>query len=170
MKVVDEASELRAHAARTQDALVDDDGVGAISFEEPLRMGTHKILDRNPKDEIFKAVAMVFRGWPKVETLLCEVEGVLCEAGEEEEDGVWKEEEDKVADGGSIVAKLASMVSTAMVVQVAARLDEALCHDDGMEEAGDDSGEWIHEECREIGFVWEMDAGKCFRGGGGCVE
>merc|ERR1712086_331903 len=34
---------------------VDDDGSGTIGFEEFLKMMTHKILNRDPKDEILKA-------------------------------------------------------------------------------------------------------------------
>ena len=34
---------------------VDDDGSGSIEFEEFLKMMTHKILNRDPKDEILKA-------------------------------------------------------------------------------------------------------------------
>merc|ERR1711972_651315 len=34
---------------------VDDDGSGTIEYEEFLRMMTHKILNRDPKDEILKA-------------------------------------------------------------------------------------------------------------------
>merc|ERR1711881_584306 len=35
---------------------VDDDGSGTIEYEEFLKMTTHKILNRDPKDEILKAV------------------------------------------------------------------------------------------------------------------
>merc|ERR1712046_28324 len=34
---------------------VDDDGSGTIEYEEFLKMMTHKILTRDPKDEILKA-------------------------------------------------------------------------------------------------------------------
>merc|ERR1711943_69639 len=34
---------------------VDDDGSGTIEYEEFLKMMTHKILNRDPKDEILKA-------------------------------------------------------------------------------------------------------------------
>jgi len=34
---------------------VDDDGSGSIEYEEFLKMMTHKILNRDPKDEILKA-------------------------------------------------------------------------------------------------------------------
>merc|ERR1712129_445101 len=34
---------------------VDDDGSGTIGYEEFLKMMTHKILSRDPKDEILKA-------------------------------------------------------------------------------------------------------------------
>jgi len=34
---------------------VDDDGSGTIGYEEFLKMMTHKILNRDPKDEILKA-------------------------------------------------------------------------------------------------------------------
>merc|ERR1712187_630814 len=34
---------------------VDDDGSGPIRYEEALTMMTHKILNRDPKDEILKA-------------------------------------------------------------------------------------------------------------------
>merc|ERR1712178_616500 len=34
---------------------VDDDGPGTIEYEEFLKMMTHKILNRDPKDEILKA-------------------------------------------------------------------------------------------------------------------
>merc|ERR1719316_136928 len=34
---------------------VDDDGSGTIGYEEFLKMMTHKILTRDPKDEILKA-------------------------------------------------------------------------------------------------------------------
>merc|ERR1711884_840839 len=34
---------------------VDDDGSGTIGYEELLEMMTHKILNRDPKDEILKA-------------------------------------------------------------------------------------------------------------------
>merc|ERR1740121_683106 len=34
---------------------VDDDGSGTIGYEECLKMMTHKILNRDPKDEILKA-------------------------------------------------------------------------------------------------------------------
>merc|ERR1712185_196813 len=33
---------------------VDDDGSGTIEYEEFLKMMTHKILNRDPKDEIIK--------------------------------------------------------------------------------------------------------------------
>merc|ERR1719394_1970954 len=36
-------------------AEVDDDGSGSIGFPEFLKMMTHKILNRDPKDEILKA-------------------------------------------------------------------------------------------------------------------
>ena len=35
--------------------LVDDDGSGTIEYEEFPKMMTHKILNRDPKDEILKA-------------------------------------------------------------------------------------------------------------------
>jgi len=35
--------------------VVDDDGSGTIEYEEFLKMMTHKILNRDPKDEILKA-------------------------------------------------------------------------------------------------------------------
>merc|ERR1719329_1715491 len=34
---------------------VDDDGSGTLEYEEFLKMMTHKILNRDPKDEILKA-------------------------------------------------------------------------------------------------------------------
>jgi len=34
---------------------IDDDGSGTIGYEEFLKMMTHKILNRDPKDEILKA-------------------------------------------------------------------------------------------------------------------
>ena len=34
---------------------VDDDGCGTFEYEEFLKMMTHKIFNRDPKDEIFKA-------------------------------------------------------------------------------------------------------------------
>merc|ERR1719316_2157691 len=34
---------------------VDDDGSGTIEYEEFLKMMTHKILNRDPKDEILQA-------------------------------------------------------------------------------------------------------------------
>merc|ERR1719203_2449852 len=40
-------------------AEVDDDGSGEIGFPEFLKMMTHKILNRDPKEEIMKA----FRLW-----------------------------------------------------------------------------------------------------------
>merc|ERR1712026_292204 len=36
---------------------VDDDGSGTIGYEEFLKMMTHKILNRDPKDKILKRVA-----------------------------------------------------------------------------------------------------------------
>merc|ERR1711918_266655 len=38
---------------------VDDDGSGTIGYEEFLKMMTHKILNRDPKDEILKAFRLL---------------------------------------------------------------------------------------------------------------
>ncbi|CAE7417682.1 unnamed protein product [Symbiodinium pilosum] len=47
---------------------VDDDGSGTIGYEEFLKMMTHKILNRDPKDEILKAQHQAFRLFDDDET------------------------------------------------------------------------------------------------------
>ena len=42
------------------DSDVDDDGNGIIGYEEFLKMMTHKILNRDPKDEILKAFRLFY--------------------------------------------------------------------------------------------------------------
>ena len=42
---------------------VDDDGSGTIEYEEFLNMMTHKILNRDPKDEILKASWLFDNDW-----------------------------------------------------------------------------------------------------------
>ena len=45
---------------------MDDDGSGTIGYEEFLKMMTHKILNRDPKDEPWRCAGMC---WPASETV-----------------------------------------------------------------------------------------------------